>query len=107
MTDGKSQLCRNGCGTQIIVSDRSGKWLPYNMSNDQKHDCPNFKKPYSGPAQQAINNNGEVLEHLIKIEELLEATLKNLGLFKTADDKKRLTPADATLDGDTRTDNFD
>jgi len=96
MTDGKKQLCRNNCGASIYVSDRTGKWLPYNFGTDNKHDCPNFqKKPYSGPAQQAINNNGEVLEHLIKIEELLEATLKNLGLFKTAKEE------------DNRTDNFD
>lgn len=43
MTDGKPQPCRNNCGQQVYVSDRSGKWLPYNVNDDQKHDCPNWK----------------------------------------------------------------
>ena len=48
MADGKPQSCRNGCGRQIYVSDRSGKWLPYNVDNDNKHDCPNYgSKPAS------------------------------------------------------------
>ncbi len=92
MADGKKQFCRNNCGASIYVSDRTGKWLPYNWGTDNKHDCPNYKRTAiagsGGAAQQAINNNGEVLEHLIKIEELLEATLKNLGLFKTGTDEK-------------------
>src|ERR1044071_8891123 len=44
MTDGKPQPCRNGCGQQIYVSDREGKWLPYDVNTDNKHDCPNYKK---------------------------------------------------------------
>ena len=63
MTDGKVQECRNGCGRKIFVSDRSGKWLPYDIGTDNKHDCPNYqqkqtndfnrnKKMYGGPTEQ-------------------------------------------------------
>ena len=89
MADGKQQKCRNNCGTNIYVSDRSGKWLPYNWGTDNKHDCPNYKKGAiagSGGAS-GVNPQVDVLSIVVRldrIEELLEATLKNLGLFKTA-----------------------
>jgi len=84
MADGKQQKCRNGCGRDIYVSDRSGKWLPYNWGTDNKHDCPNYKKQSMGGVSQQDRVQLEILERTIRIEELLEATLKNLGLFKTA-----------------------
>ena len=48
MTDGKKQQCRNGCGQNIFISDRSGKWLPYNFGTDNKHDCPNWQAKQTG-----------------------------------------------------------
>jgi len=88
MADGKQQKCRNGCGTNIYVSDRTGKWLPYNWGTDNKHDCPNYKKKIT--PQESTDTLAlllDVKESLVRIEELLEATLKNLGLFKTAKDE--------------------
>jgi len=28
------------CHTEIEMSDRSGKWLPYNVTTGTYHDCP-------------------------------------------------------------------
>jgi len=86
MTDGKKQFCRNDCGASIYVSDRSGKWLPYNWGTDNKHDCPNYKNKQQSTVMKSLQDDRvqlEILERTIRIEELLEATLKNLGLFKT------------------------
>ena len=60
MTDGKPQPCRNACGQQVYVSDRSGKWLPYNVIGDQKHDCPNYKKKISEFKKVAEKVEGEI-----------------------------------------------
>jgi hypothetical protein len=48
------QECRNGCGTEIYLSDKKqkGKWLPYEL-DDVVHDCPN--KP--GLDKFATSNN--------------------------------------------------
>ena len=88
MTDGKKQFCRNDCGASIYVSDRTGKWLPYNWGTDNKHDCPNYKKGQQNSTNKSQGDNLELLldinAKVSRVEELLEATLKNLGLFKTA-----------------------
>jgi hypothetical protein len=94
MTDGKKQNCRNNCGAQIFVSDRTGRWLPYNWGTDNKHDCPNFqqkrtsdfernKQMYAGPSVEDgiikdIQNNSVRLDaHELRIKEL-ERTLSGL-----------------------------
>ena len=57
MTDGKVQDCRNGCGRKIFVSDRTGKWLPYDIGTDNKHDCPNWKSGNRLASSQQFADN--------------------------------------------------
>jgi len=99
MTDGKVQECRNGCGRKIFVSDRSGRWIPYDIGTDNKHDCPNFqsnaqskqttdfnrnKQMYGGPTEQnqvqtdVANLVGDVAVMKEQIKEL-QYTLNGLG----------------------------
>jgi len=33
-----TKKCNRGCGTDIYITDESGKWLPYNLDNTL-HDC--------------------------------------------------------------------
>jgi hypothetical protein len=33
-----TKKCNRGCGTDIYLSDQSGKWLPYNLDNTLQ-DC--------------------------------------------------------------------
>jgi len=87
MTDGKTQECRNGCGRKIFVSDRSGRWLPYDIGTDNKHDCPNFqqkrttdfnrnKQMYAGPSQE--NQMQTDIANLISNYPILEQRVREL-----------------------------
>ena len=89
MTDGKPQGCKHGCGQQIYTSDRSGKWMPYNVDDDQLHDCP--KNPYKNfknvaqKVEQNITSNPSVfkktdaLGKITEIETQLASDLKNVN----------------------------
>lgn len=57
--------CRNGCGTTIIMSQRSGKWAPYEQDGTF-HNCPKRQKepqaqtPTNGQQQMAPAQNQNV-----------------------------------------------
>ena len=56
-TKQKPQLCKNGCGTKIYLSDKKekGKWLPYDP-DDTVHDCPNWM-PYDYSVDELASGN--------------------------------------------------
>ena len=80
MTDGKPQPCNKGCGQQIYTSDRSGKWLPYNVDDNQKHDCPNYRKKL-----QNFRNVAEKVEQEISLKPQESAFKPNNAMGKIAE----------------------
>ena len=41
-------LCKNGCGAKIYLSKKGNRYLPYDVTTEQLHDCPKRPKDKDG-----------------------------------------------------------
>lgn len=81
---GRDQPCRNGCGATIYLSNRTGKWLPYNL-DDSQHFCQT-----QGTARATTTATTRTTQPGISQEQYNELKLKLEAI-----DKKLMTMAEA------------
>ena len=73
------KLCNKGCGTEISLSVKTGKWLPYD-ADCKIHQCPNKSPPPPPPKTQKTDS------YYSGIRKVAELTLEEAN--KQLEDKR-------------------
>jgi hypothetical protein len=80
MTKSYKKIC-DYCKNEIEMSDKEGKWQPYNLDNG-KHDCRDKDRPQKQPEKEPATNQQFTLDAVLKKLESVGVKVNLMELMK-------------------------